>query len=72
MTTTKALISTTRILEQNTEEAQPQFTETISNKGYRIDSKTRSERGKKKRFLFEMATGTGKTLISAAVIKLFS
>ena len=30
-----------------------------------------SAKGGNKRFLFEMATGTGKTLISAAVIKLF-
>jgi type I restriction enzyme R subunit len=36
-----------------------------------IESLQRSAREGKSRFLFEMATGTGKTLTSAAVIKLF-
>ena len=36
-----------------------------------IQSLQKSAKAGKKRFLFEMATGTGKTLISSAVIKLF-
>jgi type I restriction enzyme, R subunit len=36
-----------------------------------IKSLQESAKHKKQRFLFEMATGTGKTLVSAAVIKLF-
>lgn len=36
-----------------------------------INALQQATQNNKKRFLFEMATGTGKTLISAAVIKLF-
>jgi len=36
-----------------------------------IEALQASAKENKNRFLFEMATGTGKTLVSAAVIKLF-